>query len=104
MSLSIHKDGHQNHQIAMEYLAPNRYHAEFQLEEGAGLYFYCFEIIYLEQGMVKLIYYGTDEWGGVDVTYDCVHVVWDYQLTCYELANPAPKWYRNSIFYQIFPD
>lgn len=104
VSLSIYKDGHQNHQIAMEYLAPNRYHAEFQLEEGAGLYFYCFEIIYLEQGMVKLIYYGTDEWGGVDVTYDCVHAVWDYQLTCYESANPAPKWYRNSIFYQIFPD
>lgn len=104
VSLSIHKDGHQNHQISMQEIETNRYHTQFTLEEGPGLYFYCFEIIYRENDLVKSLYYGTNEWGGVGSTYECVHDVWDYQLTCFESADPAPNWYRNSIFYQIFPD
>src|SRR5699024_12617489 len=29
---------------------------------------------------------------------------WEYQITCYKKAEPAPDWYKKGIFYQIFPD
>ncbi len=27
-----------------------------------------------------------------------------FQLTCYDRQVPRPEWYRNAVFYQIFPD
>ena len=104
VSLAIHKDGHENQQIDMHLIGNDLYQCQYQLEKSAGLYYYSFEIIYQENGQARSVYYGSNELGGVGQIYDCAEAVWDYQLTCFNQKDAAPKWYRESVFYQIFPD
>ncbi|MCB5953902.1 glycoside hydrolase family 13 protein [Enterococcus sp. CWB-B31] len=90
-------------------MSPEEHHhyiCTYTLEQGAGLYFYYFEIIKKESDQdVKTIYCGSDQGKGGEgvLTYDSGNLH-PYQLTCYEKADPAPDWYRKGIVYQIFPD
>lgn len=79
------------------------YQFSYTLDQGKGLYFYYFSI---QPKWDKTIFYGAkrNSFGGLGVTYDEEHFVNPYQLTCFQQADPAPDWYREAVFYQIFPD
>ncbi|GMA43562.1 hypothetical protein GCM10025853_10190 [Tetragenococcus halophilus subsp. halophilus DSM 20339] len=49
-------------------------------------------------------YYGPTKKGGEGQKFSSSEAVWDYQVTCYKEEEKAPEWYREGIFYQIFPD
>lgn len=67
--------------------------------EEAGLCWYHFIIQYGE----NIWYYGNNEYrlGGEGMAYGCEPP--GYQITVYDEAA-VPKWYKDAIVYQIFPD
>ena len=67
-----------------------------------GLYFYWFSVSQADRST----YFGNshDSMGGLAIAYDQENQVRKYQITVHENIKPAPAWYRNAIFYQIFPD
>lgn len=89
----------------MQKISEDRYHFKYQFEQGKGLYFYYFKIIEKRPDGVEFTrYYGANPIGGEGEVYSGEHEVHQYQITCYEEEVPSPDWYRNSVFYQIFPD
>ncbi|MGX7162681.1 glycoside hydrolase family 13 protein [Enterococcus massiliensis] len=97
--LVIHKDYHAAHRIQLENFGSPEYQYEFFFNEGKGLYFYHFEIQF--QGE-DLLYYGKNT-AGESCCVKEASAISDYQVTCY-VEDKSPKWYREAIFYQIFPD
>lgn len=88
-------------------LKKNAYYTyTFTPKNAPELYFYYFEVTMKEEGAYHTYYYGAKEQGqgGVGQLYANDHEVVFYQLTCFKEQDPAPLWYRQSIFYQIFPD
>lgn len=105
VQLIIHKEnglkGKETYQMQ-----PNNegdYQFSYTLDQGKGLYYYYFII---QPKWDKTIFYGAEKesHGGEGVNYYEEHFVKPYQLTCFEQADPAPEWYREAVFYQIFPD
>lgn len=68
----------------------------------SGLYFYWFSV----SVNGRTIFYGNshDALGGLAVAYDHEYSMRPFQITVHEYTRPAPAWYKNAIFYQIFPD
>lgn len=103
--LVINKEGHSPYEIPLENFGTRRYRYEFFFNDGKGLYFYHFKFISLDLNGEEIIrYYGVNEQGGDGVIEENLENVHRYVVTCYEKAEVAPKWYREAIFYQIFPD
>ncbi|MGL5982453.1 MAG: glycoside hydrolase family 13 protein [Cetobacterium sp.] len=52
----------------------------------------------------RILYYGNNHQGlgGIGSIYES-HPI-DYQVTLFYKNNPSPKWFKESIVYQIFPD
>ncbi|MFZ2257733.1 MAG: glycoside hydrolase family 13 protein [Clostridiaceae bacterium] len=67
-----------------------------------GLFFYWFSVSV--EG--RTTYFGNshDSLGGLAVPYDQEYQMRMFQITVHEYSQPAPAWYKNAIFYQIFPD
>lgn len=67
-----------------------------------GLYFYWFSVTV--PGLT--LYYGNshDSLGGIAIPYEQEIALRPFQITVHEYLKPAPRWYREAIFYQIFPD
>lgn len=67
-----------------------------------SLYFYWFSVTVPGQ----TLYYGNshDSLGGIAVPYEQEIALRPYQITVHDYDRPAPAWYREAIFYQIFPD
>lgn len=102
--LVIHKDFQETQKIKMENGKGHCYKYEYFLNQGKGLYFYHFEIRTLIEEQIVYEYYGTSEDGGSGTFYPLETTTWDFQITCYEKKETAPRWYQESVFYQIFPD
>jgi len=64
-----------------------------------GVYFYHFKA---EKNGVKFYGNNKDSFGGVGSEYDFSPI--PYQITVYKKDLAVPKWFLDSIIYQIFPD
>lgn len=102
--LVIHKDFQETQKIKMEKGEGHFYTYEYFLNQGKGLYFYHFEIQSFIGDQIINEFFGASEDGGAGVFYSSETLTWDFQITCYQKEETAPDWYRESVFYQIFPD
>ncbi|MBO0440189.1 glycoside hydrolase family 13 protein [Candidatus Enterococcus ikei] len=99
----IHKEnsGQKSDYIKMESDAAGNYQCSYVFDQGKGLYFYYF----VGHKKKDSFFYGaTKELGGEGQLYESEYSVVPYQITCFSQADHAPKWYREAVFYQIFPD
>jgi len=81
-------------------LGSGRYEATLAVSQTPMLFWYDF-IVHTPEGDVR---YGNqnDSRGGVgQVVYDTMHA---FQITVYDPAYDTPKFLRNGILYQVFPD
>lgn len=71
-----------------------------------GLYFYYFIINYDEANQHHTFYIGAKSHGlgGHGTIYGQKWDVVPYQITLHAYDTPAPQWYKDGIFYQIFVD
>lgn len=77
------------------------YETKFMLPQKTGLLYYWFEV-----GTDKgTLFYGNNEdgLGGIGRIYDEVPSK-KYQITVYSESYKTPKWWREGVCYQIFPD
>jgi len=102
--LVIHKDGEEIQYHEMTNQQGTFYSCDYFFNFGTGLYYYHFEIETIENKQQKTYFYGTTAKGGLGKLYPSQAETWEYQITCYKKAEPAPDWYKKGIFYQIFPD
>ncbi|WP_080875762.1 glycoside hydrolase family 13 protein [Oceanobacillus timonensis] len=83
----------------------NRFSCIYTPHEGKGLYFYYFSITWKEDnGEEMTAFWGASAVKGEGQLYEEQHEVIPYQLTCFEKKEKTPDWYREAVFYQIFPD
>lgn len=107
VQLFIHHEGSTLGQevYQMEEVAKHHFHFPYRLADGKGLYFYYFQISEEIEHGKKIYYYGArEDLGGEGQIYGTQDEVMPYQLTCFEKDDAPLEWYRDSIFYQIFPD
>lgn len=103
--LIITPEGKQTHRIQMEPAEEGFYEFEFFFNDGKGLYFYHFELEYLAHNQQRFIrYYCWSGENGHGHLVDHLEEIKEYQVTCFEKAETPPAWYREAVFYQIFPD
>ena len=77
----------------------DKYTGEIKITTS-GLYHYYFRV--RRENDVAL-YLGHLH-GGLGKETTDISKVEPFQLTCYDRQVPRPEWYRNAVFYQIFPD
>lgn len=104
--LIVRKEGSSAGQkiFPMEAVPEDRFHFQTTMDQGWELNFYYFKIIHESEGYETVQYYGFNGNGGEGQIYGAENEVIPYQLTCYQKPETAPNWYRDAIFYQIFPD
>lgn len=102
--LVIHKDHHEEQRVLMEKQENDYYSYQYFFNQGKGLYFYHFEVYSKVADKIVTEYYGASETGGEGKSFSSPEGIWEFQITCYEKDEKTPDWYRNGIFYQIFPD
>ncbi|MEO5286304.1 glycoside hydrolase family 13 protein [Limosilactobacillus allomucosae] len=78
---------------------PGKYTGEIKITTS-GLYHYYFRV---RRENDAALYLGHLHGGTGKETTD-ISKVEPFQLTCYDRQVPRPEWYRNAVFYQIFPD
>lgn len=71
-----------------------------------GLIFYFFILSYDDHGYHRTVYLSAQAagYGGETVIKENRWEVQPYQITTHMYLTPAPSWYRDSVFYQIFVD
>lgn len=107
VALVVRKETHriETSEYMMEHSDVNQYKYHYRTDKGSGLYWYYFKITaYNEYGQEFCLYYGNSKNGGEGYQYTNEGAIIWYQLTCFETEDWAPEWYRDAIFYQIFPD
>lgn len=104
--LNVRKEGSSSGQkiFMMEPASEDRFHFQTTMDQGWGLYFYYFKIVHESDGYETIQFYGFNGQGGEGRIYGSEAEVVPYQLTCFQKSEIAPKWYRDAVFYQIFPD
>lgn len=100
----IRRDFGKRYEFSMERTAIGKFRVLVPFDVGRGLYFYYFEISEPSDWGKIRHYYGSTGIGGEGILYGNEHDVKPYQLTVYDGEDVSPKWYREAIFYQIFPD
>ncbi|MDO5022366.1 MAG: glycoside hydrolase family 13 protein, partial [Eubacteriales bacterium] len=85
----------------MEHIGAGCYEASIKLPDEPCIFWYDF-CIATPDG--KVIYYGNahDGLGGEGITYD--HQPPSFQITVYDKDFSPPKFLRDGVMYQIFPD
>ncbi len=79
----------------------NEYRGTLTLDK-TGLWFYWFEV--LDGDRVRYFGNSQDSLGGLAIEYGNVYEIRHFQITCHSFIKKSPAWYKNAIFYQIFPD
>ena len=83
----------------------NQYSFHFHATSGSGLYYYCFRIDAINENHNPFsIYYGKKNKKGEGYQYTQKEEVEWYQLTCFSEIDESPDWFKEAVFYQIFPD
>lgn len=100
VKMIMHKDFGQKQLLTMRSQGDRCYTCDYFFNQGIGLYFYHFEI----ETPTHVEYFGPSDMGGQGRICFSPEQVWEYQVTCYQKGDQAPDWYKDGIFYQIFPD
>jgi len=108
VDLMIQKDGEQTQVQHMARSSENdsMYYLKFTTEGKAGLYFYHFQISYLEDQREITVFFGkeVDNYGGEGRVVTDPAQIEQYQITCFDHRDPAPDWYVHGVIYHIFVD
>ncbi|MBS7578354.1 MULTISPECIES: glycoside hydrolase family 13 protein [unclassified Enterococcus] len=88
----------------MNYGENNLFEINYQVSNKQGIYFYYFKIIDQLTNELIGVYGSASGTGGEGISYTSECEVVPFSLTVYSKIETAPSWYRDSIFYQIFPD
>lgn len=100
----IRRDFGKRYEFPMQEVKEGEFKVVVPFDVGKGLYFYYFEILEpSDWGKIKQ-FYGCSGMGGEGVLYSNENDVKPYQLTVFSKEDLAPDWYRDAVFYQIFPD
>lgn len=100
----IRRDFGKRYEFPMQEVKEGEFKVAVPFDVGKGLYFYYFEILEpSDWGKIKQ-FYGCSGMGGEGVLYSNENDVKPYQLTVFSKEDLAPDWYRDAVFYQIFPD
>lgn len=100
----IRRDFGARSEFDMQKIEPGIFSSSVKFDVGQGLYYYYFEISEPTDWGITKFYYGCSGLGGEGVLYMNENDVRPYQATVFSKADPAPDWYRQAVFYQIFPD
>ena len=100
----IRRDFGARSEFDMQKLGGGIFSASVKFDVGQGLYYYYFEISEPTDWGIKKFYYGCSGLGGEGVLYMNENDVRPYQATIFSMRDVAPAWYREAVFYQIFPD
>ncbi|AYF99743.1 glycoside hydrolase family 13 protein [Lactococcus allomyrinae] len=100
----IRRDFGTRYEFEMQRLEEGHFSIAVPFDVGKGLYFYYFEIEEPSDWGTIRHFYGCSGLGGEGVLYSNENDVKPYQLTVFDKEDPAPAWYRDAVFYQIFPD
>lgn len=101
----ISKEGHGEQYLKMSTLGEGVFSTLFSSSD-LGLCFYFFILSYDDHGIRRTVYLGSPGHGigGEAVVRDNRWELTPYQITVHNYQNSAPKWYKSSVFYQIFVD
>ena len=89
----------------MTATSEKNFHFSLNTLSEIGFYSYYFQIIEFDGPHEYRYFYGaTDIGGGLGMTYADEGSVIPYTQTIFLKKEKAPDWYRNAVFYQIFPD
>jgi glycosidase len=90
---------------SMAKVSENTFKVTLDSLTSIGFYKYYFQIIETDGVHEYRYFYGaTDVGGGLGTTYADEIAVIPYTQTIFLKREKAPDWYRNAVFYQIFPD
>jgi len=105
VTLVIAKEGHGERYIRM---SPDEeaYHKATYTADETGLCFYFFIISFQDHDVHRTVYAGSPGHGigGEQVIRENRWDITPYQITFHNYTKPAPSWYKETIFYQIFVD
>ena len=105
VTLVVAKEGHGERYIRM---SPDEeaYHKASYTADETGLCFYFFIISYQDHDVHRTVYAGSPGHGigGEQVIRENRWDITPYQITFHNYTKPAPSWYKETIFYQIFVD
>ena len=89
----------------MTATSEKNFHFSLNTLSEIGFYRYYFQVIEFDGPHEYRYFYGaTDIGGGLGMTYADEGSVIPYTQTIFLKKEKAPDWYRNAVFYQIFPD
>lgn len=100
----IRRDFGKRYEFSMTKDSGGNFRVTIPFDEESGLYFYHFEIVESSDLGETRRFYGCSGIGGEGLLYTDENDVKPYQLTVFEKEDQAPSWYREAVFYQIFPD
>lgn len=105
VTLVIAKEGHGERYIRMVQ-DDNNYHTTTYSADETGLCFYFFIVNYHDYDLHRTIYVGSPghSIGGEQVIKENRWDITPYQITFHDYIKPAPSWYKDTIFYQIYVD
>lgn len=100
VTLRLWSEGEGERRIPMQSDGGGVFTCEVSLPDSPCLLWYWFEIA----GPAGKVYYGdrADQLGGEGQVYAGEPP--SYQITVYDPAFETPKWFRDGVMYQIFPD
>lgn len=107
VSLIIRNENGKNQEekYEMKGMGNHRFSYTFTLREGKGLYYYYFSVRWKnEKEEEQMLFIGSSAFKGEGKLYNHRHETVPFQLTCFEKPEKTPDWYREAVFYQIFPD
>lgn len=105
VTLVIAKEGQGERYIRMVQ-EDNNYHTTTYSADETGLCFYFFIVNYHDYDLHRTIYVGSPgpSIGGEQVIKENRWDITPYQITFHNYIKPAPSWYKDTIFYQIYVD
>lgn len=105
VQLMVRRDGKTSGILPMREQSPGVYGVSFKTPFNTCLLWYYFRIETVKDGKKSYAYYGNNEsgLGGKGAVYDTDENIPEYQITVYSFTR-VPKWYKDAIAYQIFPD
>ncbi|MDR0199794.1 MAG: glycoside hydrolase family 13 protein [Streptococcaceae bacterium] len=104
VKLVIHRDFGPRYEFELVKSDGHFFETTVKFDRGPALYFYHFEITEATDWGTKRLYYGSTPSGGEGQIVENESDVLNYQVTVFEDVDKAPTWYREAVFYQIFPD
>ncbi|MDR2977360.1 MAG: glycoside hydrolase family 13 protein [Streptococcaceae bacterium] len=104
VKLIMHRDFGARHEFELERISEDTFETTVRFDHGRALYFYHFEILEASDWGSRRLYYSASPMGGEGHVTEDLNQVADFQLTVFDGNDETPDWYRNSVFYQIFPD